>query len=116
MRIIASVSLLAALLFGCACTHHFPDENAKDVYRKIDYSKDMRIHNEVCPQLEFVEITESAVVVMRYTSNRPHLVRAGVGEYLRDETGCIAYRVVAVDRARGVAVIEYLFSTTYPLI
>ena len=105
---------MALVLAGC--THHFPDENARDFYRQIDYSPDRRVHEEVCPLLELVRISENGVVVMRYTSNQPYLVYAAPGEYLRGECGNIAFKVVSIDSSRGTVTIEYLYSTTRPQI
>ncbi len=108
-------AILAAICgLVSACSHHFPDENARDYYKTAEYSTATPTHNEVTANLKFIKITPLGVVVMQYTTNRDYIVYASPGEYLRGELGNTAFKVTSVDASEGIATIEYLYMTTRP--
>jgi hypothetical protein len=111
MKALIASLLVLLLLSGCASRHHFPDEGASDVWGSTTVSKGTP---PLDGHLSFVGVSGDGVLTMKYVSDREYLVTGKPGEYLRSESGQIAYKVISVSTEKNSAVVSFLVSTTRP--
>ncbi|NDC74980.1 hypothetical protein EBZ70_06785 [bacterium] len=82
-----------------------------DVYAQLRVSSKPSEKSAFGGLLVFFKVEDGGRVVMFYNTDRMHLVRANVGEYLKGDFGELPFKILSASSERQEVIISYLAAT-----